>query len=516
MRIFVSYSSRDRLEALRLKEIAEGDGHQVWLDVFDIQPSAQLAEQLNSGIRSVDMICVLLSPTAVDSAWVNQEIETARALETQGVQVLPIILRAAPLPEGLRDLVAIDATLGLSDDAVALRVRRALGTQVRDGVLLDALRGAELADQAVRDAAEQALPDVRRRLERVADLPITELSLTIDQDTWPGPQGALLELLFTIDHLFLGSAVIVAAPYDGEATWRGYPGLEPSPREEFFASTKPRADARFSWAGRVVLPNRVIDGTDLGEQPLRFSFTLGGEYSAAERRATMAQLERFEIPSLRKLIDRHAKVRLRVFPLNGDPYDVDPLRTDLVATLTVPLRHSDHGVYGFTLWRTHQDHESQVLLASPSLRDCATDIEREALLSLYRDVPLRAAQTSRERVQRLAALLAQEAPIPDEDRWAAFTLLVGQARLLAMRGQRFEAGQQIYQALRLTGDAYDVTGADYVEFFRVWSALMFMADLLNPEHAGFYLNAASQLASQMSQLHPGEPDYASALALSRA
>ena len=49
-KIFITYSSRDRGDALRLKEIAEADGHDAWMDLFDIRPSAHRGR---SGKRSL-------------------------------------------------------------------------------------------------------------------------------------------------------------------------------------------------------------------------------------------------------------------------------------------------------------------------------------------------------------------------------------------------------------------------------------------------------------------------------
>jgi hypothetical protein len=78
LRVFISYSSRDRGDALWLKELVEAAGHRVWLDVFDLRPAARLAAGLESGVRDADVLCVLLSPAAMASRWVAEEIAHAR------------------------------------------------------------------------------------------------------------------------------------------------------------------------------------------------------------------------------------------------------------------------------------------------------------------------------------------------------------------------------------------------------------------------------------------------------
>ena len=44
---------------------------------------------------------------------------------------MPVILRAAPIPDELADHVALDATRGLGDDATVMRVRHRAGRQRR-------------------------------------------------------------------------------------------------------------------------------------------------------------------------------------------------------------------------------------------------------------------------------------------------------------------------------------------------------------------------------------------------
>ena|SRR5688572_5987466 len=37
MQVFMSYSSRDRVEALKLKTLVDAPGHDAWMDVFDVR-----------------------------------------------------------------------------------------------------------------------------------------------------------------------------------------------------------------------------------------------------------------------------------------------------------------------------------------------------------------------------------------------------------------------------------------------------------------------------------------------
>lgn len=81
-----------------------------------------------------------------------------------------------PLDE-LADHVAVDATRGLDDAAVASRILRALGGTIDEGVLLDEVRRGELADRAAVADAEHAFPAAARRLTASPALPCARLKL---------------------------------------------------------------------------------------------------------------------------------------------------------------------------------------------------------------------------------------------------------------------------------------------------------------------------------------------------
>ena len=516
LKIFISYSSRDRGDALSLKEIAEADGHDAWMDLFDIRPSARLAGELEQGVSSADVLCLLLSPSAVASPWVREELRYALTAEQKGLRVMPIILRAAPIPEELTDHVALDATRGLGDDATAMRVRRALGGNVDEAILLDALRRAELADRAAIEEAEDALPGWREALDRGIDDPIRELSVRIDQDTWPGHAGGVIEIVLNID-IFVGSISILLAPYVEGHTWRPDAGIDERPPDEFFASRKPRVDARLLWAGRTLTAVGSHDGTDLGELPLEFGFRLpDDEYTGSERATSMALLERFELPSLRQLIDKGAAVKVWMHPSgSGEPEEVDPQATDLRLQLRTPLRHDEAGIYGFDLWRDF-DRLDRVLLRAPTLQGCAGDLERLPLLSLYRGRPLRADLNSAARRQRISAAVASGDSVAEEDRWAAFNLSAGRANVPRLRGQVREAAQYGHEAIGIVIDTPPET-LTYAQAFGLLGALTALVDDLaraggTKEAVQHYSDSVVALARRLSELHPVEADYQRALA----
>jgi hypothetical protein len=278
---------------------------------------------------------------------------------------------------------------------------------------------------------------------------------------------------------------------------------------------KPRVDARLLWAGRTLTPVGRHDGTDLGELPLEFEFRLpGNEFTGSERARTMALLERFELPSLRQLIDKRASVNVWVHPPGGgDAEEVGARSTDLRVRVWVPLRHDDVGISGFDLWRDRLDG---VLWRAPTLQACAGDLERLALLSVYRGRVLRADLNSAERRQRIAAAVANGGAVAEEDRWAAFNLSAGRADVPRLRGQVREAAQFGHGAVGLVIDTPPET-LEYAKAFGLLATLTaLVADLSRgggtQEAIDHYSDTVVGLARRLSDLHPDEADYRRALA----
>jgi hypothetical protein len=511
LRVFLSYSSRDRPDALEVKQIAEADGHDVWMDLFDIRPAERLHGELEQGVKNADVLCLLVSPTAVSSPYVEEELRHAIAAERHGLRILPVILRSAALPAALRDRVALDARRGLKDPAIAGRLRRALGGSLDDTLLLDDVRRGELADRAAVEAAEAALPARRAALERVAGTPIRSLCVVVDPDFWPDDSGSLIEIALSID-IFVGSVTILLAPYVEGHTWPSSSGLPECPPSDFDPRMGTRVDACLRWAGRTVPGALTLDGTDLGELPVELTFDLpGDEFTGDERVRTWALLERFELPSLRELIDRDASIEVRRFSREGtDGECVDPAATDLRLRLEVPLRHDKAGIFGFRLWSFH-DRLDEVLQSAPTLKSCATDLEREAVLSLYRNEPLRAELNSDERRRRVTAMVDGEAPVTDDDRWAAFCLAAGRADVPRLRGNRRQAAEITYQALGLLGDI-QAEELDYGQASRVLLAVWHLVNDLGAssgraEAIEYFTSYAVGLARALVEFHPDEPEY---------
>lgn len=108
--IFISYSHDDRYiaetVASRLREI----GYLPWVDFAGIRGGDEWKRSIEAALSQSAALLVLLTPEAVTSEWVNYEIRRARS---NGLIIIPLLMRSCPIPDSLRDVQYIDFRSGL-------------------------------------------------------------------------------------------------------------------------------------------------------------------------------------------------------------------------------------------------------------------------------------------------------------------------------------------------------------------------------------------------------------------
>jgi WD40 repeat protein len=114
-KLFVSYSSANRIEAESIHAALELDGHEVWRDKTRLE--TDWSREIALGLAQSEAICLLWSEPAATSQWVRQEFLTARALEKR---IFVLFLDKTPLPDPFTTLDGDFTPGGLLD-----RVRRA-------------------------------------------------------------------------------------------------------------------------------------------------------------------------------------------------------------------------------------------------------------------------------------------------------------------------------------------------------------------------------------------------------
>lgn len=101
-RIFISYSHKDAAAVAEWLYIRlTGCGYSVFKDDHNLKLGHSFPEQLSNGVEEGDHFLVLLSAAALQSDWMNEEIEMAKVAQRH---IIPIVLDDLEIPLKLRIL----------------------------------------------------------------------------------------------------------------------------------------------------------------------------------------------------------------------------------------------------------------------------------------------------------------------------------------------------------------------------------------------------------------------------
>jgi len=105
--IFLSYSRDDQDFALKLAGDLRSAGANIWIDQLDIETGKRWDDAVEEALATAESVLVILSPTAVDSQNVKDEV--AYALR-KNKQVLPVLYLDCKIPFRLARLQYSDFT----------------------------------------------------------------------------------------------------------------------------------------------------------------------------------------------------------------------------------------------------------------------------------------------------------------------------------------------------------------------------------------------------------------------
>jgi hypothetical protein len=110
MSVFISYSSRDKEFVRRLAGDLKKRGIPVWFAEDSIEPGDPFIKAIEDGIDHTAFQIVILSPAAVDSGWVTQEVHMAlhKGISGKKVSVIPVLRETCQIPGFLRTLSFVD------------------------------------------------------------------------------------------------------------------------------------------------------------------------------------------------------------------------------------------------------------------------------------------------------------------------------------------------------------------------------------------------------------------------
>ena len=145
--VFFSHTHGDKPFVRRLGADLAGLGARVWIDEAELNIGDSLLRTIAAAIDEMQYLAVVLSPDAVASSWVQQELEQAMAsqLGSREIKTLPLLYRKCELPGFLRGKVYADFTEGFKYDESLMRLARTIGLDTSSGV------GGRLYDPYARE-----------------------------------------------------------------------------------------------------------------------------------------------------------------------------------------------------------------------------------------------------------------------------------------------------------------------------------------------------------------------------
>lgn len=105
--IFMSYTQSDEAFTIRLTEDLRASGAIVWLDVHNAEPGRNWGRSIERALSESNMMVVVLSPQALNSAHVA--VEWQAYLEARR-PMIPVIAKPCDLPGPLRTRRPVDFT----------------------------------------------------------------------------------------------------------------------------------------------------------------------------------------------------------------------------------------------------------------------------------------------------------------------------------------------------------------------------------------------------------------------
>jgi len=99
--IFFSYSRGDSALALRLAKDIRDCGFETWIDQVDIKPGSHWDASIEEGLIAANFLIVLLSPSAISSNNVRDEVSYALK---EGKKIIPVLFDGCKIPFRLERL----------------------------------------------------------------------------------------------------------------------------------------------------------------------------------------------------------------------------------------------------------------------------------------------------------------------------------------------------------------------------------------------------------------------------
>jgi len=114
-RTFISYSRVNKEFAVKLAKELRADGYSIWLDQLDIPTGARWDNELEEALEECEIFLLILTPAAISSENVKDEI--GYAIDNRK-RILPVLLENCNVPLRLRRFQYVDFTSITYDEGV--------------------------------------------------------------------------------------------------------------------------------------------------------------------------------------------------------------------------------------------------------------------------------------------------------------------------------------------------------------------------------------------------------------
>jgi hypothetical protein len=201
--VFISFADSDAAVAGRLAADLRLAAVEVWMAPGSIRPGEPFAAAIDRGLENSEYVAILLSPTAMASAWVQSEVYAALDRAHQRLTtILPLLLRPVAVPPLLsgfqqidfadyeRGLTAVGAALGISVDATAtaptIRKREARAAQrPPDAFTAQVLTALESGSQRSGYAVARTAPEQEVFLDAIVEIALLRIGVLTQRDKKP-------------------------------------------------------------------------------------------------------------------------------------------------------------------------------------------------------------------------------------------------------------------------------------------------------------------------------------------
>lgn len=110
MTVFISYNRKDEEFVTKLSSALVRHNVPVWRDIWQLNVGDSITSSVQEALEKASFVCLVLSKNALESKWVEREINASlvRELEEKSLSILPLIIDDCKLPLFLRDKLYAD------------------------------------------------------------------------------------------------------------------------------------------------------------------------------------------------------------------------------------------------------------------------------------------------------------------------------------------------------------------------------------------------------------------------